>query len=281
MDFRSVPRPNTTAFVDDPRIDVARRLLQSNQFPEAEMVLRTILAKHPDRARARFYLALAIHKQKRYAQARSGFERAIEAGQGFPEIDHAFHFYGWCLYYLGELPAAQAAFEEHVRRVPTEGDSYFGLGLIAIEDDRVQEAITDFKTAIDLQKDNPGRKADVAKCHARLGDVYLRLDRVEEAGDEYLAAVTLYPNHYEAWAKRARVLSRLGREQEAKSALREQEAAMRRVGRLPEGESLPPAESSPDAPPEPSSDPLSDPSAPPTEGADGDGGGGAASMEQP
>lgn len=229
-DYAKVPRPLGASFVDDSRVDIARRLITAGNFSAAESVLRTAVGQNPDSARARFYLALAVHKQKRYDQARSGFERAIESRQAFPEIDYAFHYYGWCLFHLGELDAARAAFEEHLARVPDEGDSHYAIGLIEMEDGRLTEAERRFRACIALQKDDPSRRTECSKGYARLGDVHLRRGELEAARDTYRLAVTLYPNHYEAWANLADALEQLGLPVEAERARYEELAAMERLG---------------------------------------------------
>lgn len=230
--FTRVPRPPRERTPDaDPRMAIARNMLRGERFEDAERALATIHAARPDDARVELLLGLAIHKQKRYADAKPHFERVIVLGQAFPEIDHVFYLLGWAEYYLGDGRAARRAFEEHRRRVPEEPDTRFALGLIAFDEDRIDEAEALFREAIALQEGDPRATRELAKAHARLGDALLRVDRVEDAEAAFREAVRLHPDHYEAWAKFARALDRLGRHEEAKAARAEEAAAMRRVGR--------------------------------------------------
>lgn len=225
--FADVPRPPDPRVprqpVDD-RLRIAKELMRGERFGPAELALRTLQRERPADAQVEFFLGVAVQKQKRYSDAKPHFERVIAARQSFPEVDYVFHFLGWCHYYLGELPQSRAAFEEHLRRVPAEADSVFGLGVVAYDDDRVDDAEAHFRAAIGMQADDPKAAREVAKAHARLGDVLVRLDRIDEAERELRAAVRLHPDHYEAWAKLARVLDRLGRPEEAKAARAEDEA---------------------------------------------------------
>ncbi|MDZ4828646.1 MAG: tetratricopeptide repeat protein [Phycisphaerae bacterium] len=230
--FDAVPRPpgkDPPFVLADDRIQIAKAMLRANRFDDAELALKTVLARRPDIAQAEFFLGVAIQKQKRYADAKPHFERVIALGSAFPEIDYVFHFLGWCLYYLGDLPGAQIAFEEHLRRVPTEADTQFGLGVVAFDDDRIDEAEAHFKRAIEMQLGDARAAREIAKAEARLSDVYVRRDRIVEAEQVLRDSVTRYPDHYEAWAKLARVLDRLERTDEATSAREQEQAAINRA----------------------------------------------------
>lgn len=252
--FAETPRPpgaGTDFTPADPRIDLARRMIVTEAFPVAEMTLKTVLREKPGTGQAEFLLGVAIQKQKRYGEARAHFERAITLKQSYPEVDHAFHFLGWACYYLGDTTVSRQAFEEHLRRVPDEADSVFGLGLVALEDDRVEDAEALFLRTLEMhQARGVVPRADVAKARARLGDVYLRLDRDEDAERELATAVRIYPDAYEAWAKLARIYDRMGRTEDAERARVSERAAMQRLGRGPA--LAPDAAGSSDAPPIPS-----------------------------
>src|SRR5262245_48329897 len=128
--YQAVPRAGI-ATVDDDRIRIVKRMLAASEFADAETASRAVLKSKPDCARAELFLGVSIQKQKRYGEARPHFERVITLRQPFPEVDHVFHFLGWCCYYLGDLNGAKAAFTEHVRRMPEDGDSRFGLAIVA------------------------------------------------------------------------------------------------------------------------------------------------------
>jgi len=219
----------------DQRILVAKSMLRASRFEQAETALRVVLQDHPEDAQTLFLLGLSIHKQKRYAEAMLLFQQALAARRSFPELDHLFYVQGWCAYNLGDLPGARAAFEEHLRRVPNEADSVFGLGVIALDEDRLSDAERLLGQAIAMQASNPRARREVAKAHARIADVHLRRDNLTEAMQSLRRALDLYPDHYEAWAKLARVLERQGLTEEAAAARAEEQAAMVRVGRLGAG----------------------------------------------
>ncbi len=175
----------------------------------------TYLQQNPASGQGEFLLGLTYHREKRYALARPHFAKAVQLS---PHFHPTYHFYGWCLYYLGESDAARSTFKEHVRLDPSEGDSQFALGLLAMEDDQLAEAERRFNKAIELQIDTPRRRQDVAKAHARLGDLYIRREQLELAKRHLLDATDLWPQHYAAYYKLHLVLNRLGEPEAAESA---------------------------------------------------------------
>ncbi len=247
--FAAMPRPpapNRTFTPADNRIAIARQMLRATRYDQAELALRTILQAHPGDPQSTFLLAAAIQKQKRYTEARALFEQVIATNASFPEVDSVFYLLAWSAYYLGDLSLAQDAFSEHLRRVPTEADSVYGLGIIALDEDRLDDAERLLRQSQAMQGVDPRSVREVAKAHARLGDVFLRRGDLHEAERQLQSAVRLYPDHYEAWAKLSRVMDRLNRPADAQAARAQEQDAMRRVGRLGPGSNqdgaLPPSQ---------------------------------------
>jgi len=245
----SNPRPSA----DDPRIDAARRLMRSGRFDLAETALRTVIAEKPESARARFFLGVALGQQRRHAAASELFTEVLESDLDFAERRHVDHFHGWALYYLGEPERARAAFVRHLDSDPTEGDSAFALGLIALEADDLDEAERRLTQAIALQASDPRLGREVAKAEARMGDLRQRQGRLEEAIEWWRRCTSRHPDHHEAWHKLAQAYGRLDREAERIEALRQRDLALARLGRIdppPMGGGVPATErSAPPAPP--------------------------------
>ncbi|MFO0963452.1 MAG: tetratricopeptide repeat protein [Phycisphaerales bacterium] len=211
-------------------LDMVRDQLRRGDYEAALALAQAVVDRQPADLRARFYLGLTLHKTKRYALAQPLLEAAAAgARDAFPEAVHASHYLGWCRYYLGDLPGARAAFEAHVAAVPDYDDSHFGLGVIAFDEDRLDDARASFERALAILDAHRGPARERAKNLARLGDVALRQERLADAESAYRRAVDLWPDHYEAWAKLARVLDRLDRPQEAQQARARREAILARA----------------------------------------------------
>jgi tetratricopeptide (TPR) repeat protein len=201
----------------DPRLVAVRELLRESRFEEAEPVARAWVRDRADDPRAGFYLGLVLHKAKRHGEAKAFLERAAAAPAGaFPEAVHASHYLGWCLYYLGDLDGAKASFTVHARAFPRYDDDQFALGIIAYDEDRLDDAEARFRLAIELLG-AAGAPKERAKNLARLGDVLLRRDRLGDAEACYREAIRLHEMNGEAWSKLARVLDRQGRADEAQA----------------------------------------------------------------
>jgi tetratricopeptide (TPR) repeat protein len=227
------------------RARVALQLIARNHPDQAEPVARALLAAHPDQPRAAFVLGLSLHKQKRYGDAVPLFESALAGANAidptrraeqFPEHAHVAHFLGWARYYAGDLAGARGAFASHVAAVPTAGDSWYGLALVEIDEDQVDDAAAALERAYaclpEAERIDDARSRDRGKILARQGDLALRADRTQDAIELYRRALRAWPDHYEVWAKVARCYDRLGDAEAADRARVEELKARERMGRL-------------------------------------------------
>lgn len=206
-------------------------LIGQQQVEPARALLARYREAHPLDGQAEFLLGLTYHREKRYGLARPHFERALKLAPDYATIHH---FLGWCLYNLGEAGAARRAFEAHLARAPGEGDSHFALGLIDLDENRLDDAEHRFLEAIRLQQDIPRRKREVSKAHARLADVYMVRGDLAAARLHLENSTRLWPEHYTAFYKLYRVLTRLGEDDAARAALEQhrywQQVAQERRG---------------------------------------------------
>jgi enediyne biosynthesis protein E4 len=220
------PPPTDTAQL----IERAREMLLIRGFVQgAEIALQAVLDKEPQNARALMLMGLVNQKLKRYDRARELFNQSLDLKQEFPERRHTWHFLGWANYYLGDLEEAKKAFAEHLKGAPTEGDSMFGLGVIALDEDDLPEAEKQLLAAIEVQADNPKRQGDVAKARARLGQVYERQAAFDKAEHQMRLATTMAPDLYEAWFMLETLYRRLDRQADAEEARQQGVAARQRL----------------------------------------------------
>ena len=234
----------------DPRLDTAVRVLARGGFREAGEMARVVLEGDGANDRAAVILGIALSKQKRYTEARAWLERARDSTQAFPERRHAAHFLGWCCYHLGDLGAARAAFELHLKAVPDEPDSTFGLGLVALDEDRLDDAEKLLQASLArfraLGAAGKPRGADEAKALTRLGDVALRRDDPAAAKRFLEEAVAASPVQHETWSKMARVCDRLGEHAAADAARANAERILEALGRRERTDGdAPPADAAP------------------------------------
>lgn len=201
-------------------------LLQSGQMQFARMRLSQFINRIPEDGRAHFLMGLTYHQEYRYGQARPHFEAAAKRS---PKYHPIWHFYGWCLYYLGEPELARRAIETHLEFIPTEGDSHFVLGLLDLDANDLNAAEARFREAIRHQAGVPGREGPLANAHTRLGEVHYRRGDLNAARQELETAIRIYPDQHQAMFQLYRVFSRLGEDEKAEAMLELHERTKARV----------------------------------------------------
>ncbi len=194
----------------DPRLGRALEFLGRGDFAASRTILDEVARQYPDSQRTRFLIALSYHKEKRYELASRLFAAVVAAGPTFEGFDGVFHFQGWALYHLGRLDAAEEAFEKHVTAQPDVVDTWFGLGLVALDEDRLDDAENALREAMRLGVGNPRKRRSVSKARTRLADVLVRRGRLEDARRELVIATSEWPDNASAHYKLSRVLARLG-----------------------------------------------------------------------
>jgi tetratricopeptide (TPR) repeat protein len=217
----------------DRALNGAFRLIKAGRYPEARQAAEAYLAggraAHP--GQAEFILGLSYHRQRLYEAAHGHFVRALDLE---PDYFTAHFFHGFTLLNLGRLDDARKELEAYLARGPEDAEAVFGLGLVALEQDRADDAERSILRAIALVEPqggaapSPAASEDLARYYARLGDVHLRRGELAKARADLERSVELWPAHFEPWHKLAGVLRRLGDTAGADRAQARSEEAFRR-----------------------------------------------------
>ena len=225
----SAPEPKQPTDIPalDPPLSDFFGLIEDGRHGPARVRVRQWLDEHPGDSRGEFLMGLSYHQEKRYGRAIKWFDMAAIHQPVYPPV---WHFQGWSNYYLGNAQEARRAFEQHLRLDPDEGDSHFAIGLLAMEEWRLDEAERHFTKAIELQAKESSRTKGVSKAKARLSEVVEHRDGdIEQATLLLRESVDLHPDHYEAWYRLSRLLTQQGRAEEARSAMEQFHKAKKRV----------------------------------------------------
>jgi tetratricopeptide (TPR) repeat protein len=199
--------------------EITDQLIARRQNEAARFLLQRYLTEHPDDPHATFLLGLTFHREQKYGQAVTYFDKAIELA---PSYHLPSYFAGWALYNLGDLDRARTAFQSFLDFKPDHPDSLFGIGLIELDADELDAARSHFQRSIDLltAQTKPADPQDIAKARTRLAEVYERQDQLEKAKSELVQATTIYPDNYEGLYKLYRVLVRLNEKDEPSAFVR-------------------------------------------------------------
>lgn len=189
-------------------------LIRKGKTGPARVRLHNYLQQHPNDAQATFLFGLSYHTEKKYGEAVTRFQEALKLD---PEFHLTNYFHAWAEYYLGNLPDARMAFAEYLKFQPDHADTLFGLGLIDLDEDNLEEAESFFHRSLDVlaAQGKDADPKDIAKSRTRLGEVYERRGDLEKAKTELTAATDSYPDNYEGLYKLYRVLEQLGQTEQA------------------------------------------------------------------
>jgi len=216
----------------DAAVAQAVLLIQQRRFDDARELLRSLTEEFPDWPAPYFYAGTTYFEEKRWEPGLRNFGRVLELAPGF----HKAHLLnGWCLIYLGRMEQARVSVEAYLRAVPDSADATFALGLIDLDEDKVDDARRHLKQAISMTHalDKPAREALI---RLRYADLLVRTGEVEAARSELGRAIVLDPSNEKIYFKLSRVLQRLGDDEGARLA-REQDPRL--LERLAPGEHAP------------------------------------------
>jgi tetratricopeptide (TPR) repeat protein len=110
----------------------------SHHFAEGEAVTRRVLALRPRWDEARVLLVRVLGAQNKQREARAALERFLADRPDDSKLRAA---YARLLVEQGELDAARVQFETLLRTDPTDGDTLFALGILAMQEERNRQAI--------------------------------------------------------------------------------------------------------------------------------------------
>ena len=205
--------PQTTLHVD---LEMHYLLISDGNTGSARVRLRQYMDEHGESSQPLFLMGLSYHHDKRYAKAVQWFEHSASNKKSSLPYPPTWHFLGWSQYYLGNANESRAAFKHYLLLNPREGDSLFGLGLLAMEEGELGEATTFFQQSIDAQEDRPDGRA---KSMVRLADIHVQQGNRIEAIPLYKEALKLNADLYEAWYHLSTTLNREGKQEGSTSAL--------------------------------------------------------------
>jgi len=208
----------------------AARAIEERRFAEGRALAEAHLAEHPDDGQAAFLIGLAHTYADNHGAARPWLERARAREPGLVAVHELL---GACLFRLGELAAARASYATYLALVPGDPKGHYGLGLIELEETRLETAAERFRQALalfdELERRAPreaaARRAERGECHARLGEVHFARGELAEARAALERATTLAPENISAFYTLSLVYRRLGEEALAEAAATRYEAA--------------------------------------------------------
>jgi tetratricopeptide (TPR) repeat protein len=186
-------------------------LVKARRFGEAEHACREALKRRPDYATGYYNLGVALSRQVRPAEAAEAYANAIRLD---PTNARAHANLGTALIWLDKpaeaIEALNRALQLDAHSVP---NAYFQRGEAHRKLGQYDASVENYLAAIRM---NPRQLGP----HAALADVYLSLERIDEAESAALQAVVLRPDRPEGHYALAQVRAKQRRLAEALQELR-------------------------------------------------------------
>jgi tetratricopeptide (TPR) repeat protein len=132
-----------------------------------------------------------------------------------PEFADVHNKAGLCLAMMGEMDRALDQFDEALSLNATYAEAHLNRAIVLNDLGRFEEASESFHKASQLDtKDSTEFPSDLgnqlADSHARSGDLYLDVDRLDDARDHLEAILEMSPRFLDARVRLGALLHRLG-----------------------------------------------------------------------
>jgi Flp pilus assembly protein TadD len=209
----------------------------NTQAAHRDYIFVAIMRGQLKRALAEFMVLVGLGSQIPYddsqkdkqllAAFKAHYEKGIELGRKdkWKEAVDEFH---WALFYqpksakamrslafasasAGDFAAAERSYAESFAIDPKDAYSHADMAFMLAKSGREKGAVEQMEAAVKLRPDVPALRVDLGWLVENRGD----LSRAEE---EFSQAVRLLPKQAALWAHLGRLRTKLGREQDAKSA---------------------------------------------------------------
>lgn len=169
----------------------AQRQVENHNFEAALATCNTLIANKDREAQTvgHYFKAMAFYGLDRYDEAASEATAALDLAQRLNQAEALNDVYlmrGMCYYRSGQLAGALKDLATYIQVKPNEDMGYYYQGLALLQLGDVEQAITTFSKAINL---NP----DAANYRER-ARAYAQHNELDKAIDDFTRAITLDPN---------------------------------------------------------------------------------------
>jgi tetratricopeptide (TPR) repeat protein len=157
----------------------AKSYEKQGDWPNAQQVLITAITKRPDDPRFHNELGFVYQKRGYFDLAMEEYTKAIVLDPYYLE---AFYNRGTLFVKWGQALAAQKDFEKAIQIDKNYAKAYNNLGLLLqIYLGKPDEALKNYKTAIDLEPDNPTYHFNLSQLYKQMGKNDLANEEQERA----------------------------------------------------------------------------------------------------
>ena len=145
---------------ESPSLKLGRGFYDEGRLTEAEAIFRRVIAEEPGNPDGHFWLGLVLKDEAKLADARAAFEKGLALCEREPFLV----IVGDIQHELGDLDAAERSFRRALKLDPSNDETHFGLGRLALARRDWSAAVEHLQEAARLDPSPPGRRFELAKA---------------------------------------------------------------------------------------------------------------------
>lgn len=165
---------------ESPQMIMARTAEDKGQFADAERTYKVMLQRNPQNATVLNRMGIVCSKMGKHDTATKYLMEAVKIQ---PNNSKYLTDLGYALYLQNDLPAAEIALEESIKRDPSSKRSFNNMSLVLGHQGRMEEA---YQVA--------RRVMSAEEAHANIGYICLQKGMLNDAAQHYNRALELNPD---------------------------------------------------------------------------------------
>ncbi|MBC7757093.1 MAG: tetratricopeptide repeat protein [Bdellovibrio sp.] len=162
--------------------------LNSGQLAQAEVLAKTLIAKHANTFVLHHVLALALDGQQKFIEAVISYQNALKLQSNMPDLQFNL---GIALTQINRLDEAANAYLQAIRIQPNFFEAHGNLGTILQRQGKLEDAIVSYQKGLKINPQD-------ARGHFNLGTALRDKGDLPAAINAYKKAIELFPNYTDA-----------------------------------------------------------------------------------
>jgi uncharacterized protein (TIGR02466 family) len=163
--------------------------LNTGQLSQAEMLAKSLIAKHPSTFLLHHILSLALDGQQKFSEAVESYQNALKLQPHTPDL--LFNC-AIALTNLNRLDEAIIMYQQAIKVKPNFFEAYGNLGTVLQKQGKLEEAITSYQKGLSIYPQD-------ARGYFNLGTALRDKGNLAEAVNSYKKAIALFPNYTDAY----------------------------------------------------------------------------------
>lgn len=191
---------------------MADSMIRAGRVDEALQAVDSAIAQEPNNPQWRYHRGRICFEAGRYEDSVEAFQKALELN---PNLTDVHNFLGAVYNEMGRKSEAEREFKLVLEdpAYPTPEKAYFNLGRLYDSQGRDEEGVNNLRLAVEI---NPKYYA----AHFQLASLLDRMNKLDEAASEYEVAAPGFRNSGDYHYRLGFVYFRLGRKDQARDSLR-------------------------------------------------------------